>query len=322
MEMLILKCFLSPGDIVMLTAAVRDLHRCYPGLYATDVRTSCPALWENNPHLTALDENDPEVRVIKCHYPLIHISNQTPVHFLYGFIEHLNDRLGLGIRPTELKGDIHLSEDEKTLPSPVVEHLGEEQPYWIVAAGGKYDYTIKWWSRRRYQEVVDALRGRVFFVQVGEMGHFHPPLRHVLDLRGKTSMRELIRLVYHADGVLCPVTLLMHLASAVPVRPPARTSRGCVVIAGGREPPHWEAYPTHRFLHTVGTLPCCAHGGCWRSRTVALGDGQPHDEPHRLCLDVVRGLPRCMDKIASSLVIENIRLSLPHESSIARRPHE
>ncbi len=38
MPRLILKCFLSPGDIVMLTAAVRDLHRAQPGKYQIDVR--------------------------------------------------------------------------------------------------------------------------------------------------------------------------------------------------------------------------------------------------------------------------------------------
>lgn len=36
----------------MLTAAVRDLHAHYPGCFVTDVRTPCPPLWENNPHLT------------------------------------------------------------------------------------------------------------------------------------------------------------------------------------------------------------------------------------------------------------------------------
>ena len=261
MEKLLLKCFLSPGDIVMLTAAVRDLHRLYPDRYLTDVRTSCPALWENNPYLTPLDETDPEVRVIKCHYPLIHQSNQTPFHFIHGFIEHLNRRLGLRIRPTEFKGDIHLSAEEMSRPSQVADCLGEDRPFWIVAAGGKYDYTIKWWSRRRYQEVIDHFNDRLLFVQVGEQGHFHPPLLNALDLRKKTSLRQLINLVYHSHGILCPVTLLMHLAAAVPLRPHSRTARGCVVVAGGREPPHWEAYPTHQFLHTVGSLPCCAHGG-------------------------------------------------------------
>ena len=47
---LILRSFQSPGDLVMLTAAVRDLHAAAPGRYVTDVRTSADALFENNPH--------------------------------------------------------------------------------------------------------------------------------------------------------------------------------------------------------------------------------------------------------------------------------
>jgi hypothetical protein len=44
MRKLILRNFQSPGDILMLTAAVRDLHRAHPGEFLTDVRTSCPGL--------------------------------------------------------------------------------------------------------------------------------------------------------------------------------------------------------------------------------------------------------------------------------------
>ena len=47
----------------MLTAAVRDLHLCYPNQFLTDVRTSCPELWENNPYITTLDEKDPDVQL-------------------------------------------------------------------------------------------------------------------------------------------------------------------------------------------------------------------------------------------------------------------
>ena len=56
MQHLILRSFQSPGDIVILTAAVRNLHAAAPGQFQTDVRTSAPALWENNPHLTPLRE--------------------------------------------------------------------------------------------------------------------------------------------------------------------------------------------------------------------------------------------------------------------------
>ena len=113
---------------------------------------------------------------------------------------------------------------------------------------------------------MDHFQGRIPFVQCGEQGHWHPRLAHVIDLVGRTTTREFVRLMYHAEGVLCPVTFAMHLAAAVPTRAGRPPHRPCVVVAGGREPPHWEAYPHHQFLHTVGMLSCCADGGCWKSR--------------------------------------------------------
>jgi len=59
MRKLILTNYQPPGDVVMLTAAVRDLHRCHPGQFLTDVRTDYPQLWENNPYLTPLDLDEP-----------------------------------------------------------------------------------------------------------------------------------------------------------------------------------------------------------------------------------------------------------------------
>jgi hypothetical protein len=38
-QKVILRNFLSPGDIVMLTAALRDLHAAHPKRFVTDVRT-------------------------------------------------------------------------------------------------------------------------------------------------------------------------------------------------------------------------------------------------------------------------------------------
>ena len=305
---LILRNNQSPGDILMLTAAVRDLHRCYPGEYVTDVRTSCEALWENNPYLTPLDEDDPDVTVIDCKYPLVHRSSQSPHHFVSGFSDFLSDALGRPIRVTDFRGDVHLSGAELEAPGRVGEIVGAGVPYWIVVAGGKYDCTVKWWGARRYQGVVDALRDEVLFVQVGETpGHYHPQLHGTIDLRGQTSLREIIALTYHAQGVLCPITFLMHLAAAVPTPGGEATQRGGVVVAGGRESPHWEAYPWHQFIHTVGALPCCLHGGCWKFRTQPLGDGDRKDEPDKLCVDVVDGSPRCMDMISVDEVAGRVR---------------
>jgi ADP-heptose:LPS heptosyltransferase len=299
---LLLKCGFAPGDGVMLTAAVRDLHRCYPGQFTVDVRTPYPDLWRHNPYLTPLQEAEAGVEVIECDYPLLQSSNTIPCHFLHGFIEFLNDKLGLAIRPTEFRGDIHLSAEERSASSQVEQLLGRKVPYWLIAAGGKFDLTIKWWETQRWQKVVDHFQDRVLFVQVGSARHFHPPLEGVLDLRGWTSLRQLIHLVHHAQGVLSPVTFLMHLAAAVPAPAGRSALRPCVVVAGGREAAHWEAYPGHQYLHTVGALPCCADGGCWKKRTVPLGDGEAHDEPEELCTNVVERLPRCMDLITPKQV--------------------
>ena len=302
MRQLILANSQSPGDIVMLTAALRDLHLCHPGEFQTDVRTPFPELWENNPFITAL--TDAAAERIDCRYPLIRQSNQRPVHFLSGFTEFLSEALQIKIVPRAFKGDIHLSEAEKST-SPF--GVGSDYPFWLIVAGGKRDYTIKWWSHQRYQAVVDALQGEVTFIQVGAVTDHHPSLRGVVDLRGKTTLRELIRLVYFSSGIVCPVTFVMHLAAAVETPAGMPTSRPCVVIAGGREPPHWEAYPTHQFIHTVGQLDCCRNGGCWKARTIPLGDNDIKDRPENLCVDVVNGLPRCMDIISTESVTSRIR---------------
>ena len=204
MTKIILQCGLSPGDIVTLTAAVRDLHAAYPGEYMTDVRTPCPALWENNPYITRIEDGDPDARVIPMEYPLIHRSNQDPVHFITAYTAFLAEQLGRPIQPTAFKGDIHLSDKERGWMSQVEEIEGSGARFWIIVSGGKTDFTAKWWDVERWQAVVDHFAGRIRFVQVGEAGHNHPALRGVLDLRGKTDLRQLVRLEYHADGGALP----------------------------------------------------------------------------------------------------------------------
>jgi hypothetical protein len=94
MRRLILQSFQSPGDVLMLTAAVRDLHAAAPGQFAAGVRTSAPALWENNPYITPLSPG-PGVEVVDMHYPLVHQSNQLLYHFIHGYAQYLEQRLGL-----------------------------------------------------------------------------------------------------------------------------------------------------------------------------------------------------------------------------------
>src|SRR3954470_5927225 len=98
-----------PGDVLMLTAAVRDLHRCYPNTYSTAVDTACPALWEHNPLVVTRDSGWIADRLIECGYPLVHDANRRPFHFIHGFVQDLERKLGVAISPGPFRGDVYLS---------------------------------------------------------------------------------------------------------------------------------------------------------------------------------------------------------------------
>jgi glycosyltransferase involved in cell wall biosynthesis/ADP-heptose:LPS heptosyltransferase len=308
MKKLLLKCSLPLGDNILLTAAVRDLHLAYPKRFLTAVETVVPEIWEYNPKIVGIGDLGNDVEIVDCNRPDIQNCNVEPYHYLHAFVNMLNEQLGVQIKPKAFKGDIHLSPQERQWRNQVQELIGIDVPFWLIVTGGKYDITAKWWPQSRYQEVVDYFRGKIQFVQVGVTEHHHPGLDGVIDLRGKTDLRQLIRLVYHADGVLCPVTSFMHLASAVETKSGKFPNRPCVVIAGGLEPSHWEAYPNHQFIHTNGALLCCDQGGCWKSRVHPLGDGLEFDWPENLCVSPVNGIPRCLDIISATQVIHRIEL--------------
>ena len=302
----ILRNYQSPGDIVMLTAAVRDLKLSHPEI-EIDVDTGCGEIWENNPYLT----KGLQGTILKADYPLIHESNEGQYHFIHAFRQFLEDKLDLRIKPTTFKGDIHISDEEKGWTSQI-EDMGIKERFWIINAGGKYDFTAKWWSPISYQKVIDHFKGKITFVQVGQKEHWHPKLNGVVDLIGKTDLRQLIRLVYHSSGVITGVSLLMHLAAAIESKH-GLLNRPGVVIAGGREPVQWEAYPHHRYLAVNGAMTCCDNGGCWKSRCQLVGDGDKKDK-EELCLHPVElrtkppiRIPKCMDMIKADDVIRAIQ---------------
>lgn len=319
-QKILLYNYQSPGDIVMLTAAVRDLAKSkYGSRYEILVDTSCGEIWENNPYCRRSTlEQDPDARLIHAEYPLIHWSNQAPYHFIHGFRMHLEKELGHTIdccdpnREVTFKGDIHLSEEEKNDLNWAKNKFGLEDGFWVMFAGGKTDFSAKWWDPKSYQKVVDYFQGAIDFAQVGEPSHWHNPLHGVTNLIGKTNLRELIRLIYHSSGVVCPVTFGMHAAMALPMKTTPPIHRPCVVIAGGREPAQWEAYPHHRFLSTNGALPCCDNGGCWKSRCQKIGDGDEKDYkdlciyPTKVSDNLV--IPKCMYMITPQDVIRAIEM--------------
>lgn len=274
-----------------MTAAVRDLARSFPGRFDIAVESGSADVWLHNPYVRRRAFPG---RVIDCRKAVIDRMGTTGRHYVHAYLDLFNTELGTNAQISQVKGDIHLSTEEQNWYSDLWNLCGKEIPFWLICSGGKFDIPIKWWDHQRYQAVVHALRGKVQFVQVGYWGNHHPTLEGAIDLRGKTSVRDLIHLVHHADGVLCGVTSLMHLAAAVPLRHESRTA---IVIGGNREPRSWEAYPDHIYLSAGEDLHC---GPCWNSKLAVSAHASVKKG---VCNHVQNGLPQCMDAISSEQVI-------------------
>lgn len=317
----------SPGDLVCLSALVRDIHIAYPGKYETDFNTTVQPIWQNSPYITNLwNHNEkaprmlkPGTEMIQCQYKQgLTDSNHEAIHFCHYFHRDFERQTGIHVPPSRPYGDIHLSDHERTV-SPV------KGRYWLLLSGGKSDFTIKVWNTACFQAVVDAIGDLgLGVIQTGAAagGHWHPALTgpHLLNLCGWGGFREFVQQIYHADGVICGVTAAMHIAAAL--------QKPCVVLAGGRESWWWEAYVRenkglgdtrtqlkvpHRFLHTIGQLDCCMNRGCWRDKVVKI------DKSNSLCKRPIitpeMPVAECMKMITPEMVMTAV-LSYYHDGTI------
>lgn len=337
-------------DALMLTAAVRDLQLNSMGAFEVDVYTKGMPIWNQNQFLTRLDWRavpyDGESEVEANEYPLpehkikiicydteiqvVHCSrrgffaaseqlkNINAYHQIHSLGHDIADKLGLSsvIPMGELRGLITLSDLERSWISQV-EEMGNLNPFWLIQTGGSELESAAWWHPARYQRVVDDFRGKITFVQVGLASENHPRLEGVVDLVGKTDLRQLIRLMYHAGGFLGSPGFLMHLAAATPMRHMDRQGRRrgpwrpAVIVAGGREPYQWYAYEGHQVLHTNGMLPCCETGGCGKTRCESKHRFEPF--PEQLCTITTKAergvlLPKCLEMVTPKMVSDRLRL--------------
>lgn len=309
------------GDTILLTALVRDIHKAYPGEYEIQVDTHFTNVWWNNPYVTRFDSKTQASRVevswgdaIKWNGYAHYGQQRVMTHILAWYHYDFWRKTGIKVPVTDPRPDLHLTTDER------IRRI--QGRYWVILSGGKLDLTTKHWHAHRAQEVVDKLLGQgIHCVQVGAVhsSHVHPPLHNCTNLLGQTeNVRDLWNIILHADGVICGVTGAMHIAAAF--------EKPCVVYAGGREEPWFEAYVNnfqafgeqanpvkieHKFLHTIGLLNCCDKQGCWKKRTIPLDPVDLTRKSYTLCRNPVRpavthAVAKCQDLILSDHVVEAV----------------
>ena len=265
-----------------MTACIFCLHTQYPGQYLTGVKVPHPSIFWHNPHVVDLDDYDLE---IDLGYDLIQSSNQRNIQFLAAFVDDLGKKLGIQLECMVNRPFLYLAQPETTF-------VGFDLPdrFALVNAGFKGDYPIKDWGFENYQELVYSLYPTIQFVQIGNQEGTHQPLDKCINLVNQTSIRDVIRLSYHAEFGVGPSTFLQHCFAAW------QKPYFCIQL---REPLSWVSYPTQRTLTAQGLLPCCQNGGCWVNKV----------EDCRMQVDKGdKKVPLCLAMITPARVKEEILL--------------
>lgn len=299
---IVLDVQMAIGDVLAATAAVKTLKSLYPE-YRVWITSSCPDVWKNNPLIEKGTPPDDAVKyVLGCPTSAHQNSRNSFVHqYWKALYQQLFDG-EVEFSKAEAKPDLYLNRLERA-PGFAKAKFGINGPYWVVVCGYKSDHPLKHWgpqgSADFYQKVIDATP-HIQWVQMGKNDddhHTHIPLKGVINLLGHTNhnLRDMLALIAHAEGVLCPNTCYQHFAAAFPnVR--------CVTIGGAREPKHWLDYsgvnPKHVYINTIGKLPCALVDMCKDPGTHFKNECSNRGNS---------GAPKCMEMITPDEIVEWIR---------------
>jgi ADP-heptose:LPS heptosyltransferase len=289
----------APGDVICMTAVLRELHRNYPGRFRTVVQTRFPEIWQGNPY-AASDAEIVQPRRIDWDWRE-GSKGETNRHFSQCWRDALAEKIGLPIPMASICGDLYLTEAEMRWPADL---LGDgPRSFGLINAGVRPECRTKGWGIENYQAILYYFGDDLEFVQIGNTSeHLHRKLDFTTDLLGRTTLRDLMRLMYWADFCICPVTMLMHLSAAIPTQD--GSIRPCFVLCGGRESPSISKYEGHEVFSTVGVLDCCKTDGCWRQ---CFSDDRSPD--YLKCLHPVHKadgeqIGKCFDLIQPRRVID------------------
>lgn len=261
MKNFVLKQWQAPGDLVVMTVALRDLHLTYPGMFQTQVVSCYPEVFYKNPYCSVIENKSDLVWHNIWYKKWKDAYMETGHHFTDAFISEFDEQLGVSIKKTSIWPELYLTQDE--MSPAYLEKFEIKKPYWVINAGIKMDMPLKQYPPFYWQTVINYLNQEktkfgIPLVQAGNSFDMQPELVGVKNLVGKTNnLRDYFALMYHSEGSMGHVSLQMHVAAAF--------RKPCVIVAGGREGWRWEAYPGQQYLGVTGLLSCAGLNGCWLS---------------------------------------------------------
>jgi len=239
----------SPGDDLLCTVVAHELKRRDGRQWA--VMSDHPELFQLNPDVEAVIPVSEALfgaiqamggGALKVGYPVTVQDYQGAVAPTRHIAAHLCESAGIS-GTIDLMPRITLSAEELGYG-----RLSAPQIAIMSAGSSRIPIPNKEWVPGRFQAVVDALRGRYVFVQLGS--ERDPKLEGAVDLRGRTTLRQAAAVIANSLTFVGLVGFLMHLARAV--------ERRSVIVYGGREAPWQSGYTGN--INLTGEVPCAP---CW-----------------------------------------------------------
>lgn len=281
------------GDILTMTAGIRDFKKAFPNT-KVGVSTTAMHIWDHNPHIDH-QFRDPKSIVEIGPGTLTNKSNFWNLHMCNAFRWSIQEKLGLEFPQGAITPDIWMTQDEYKR-DPII-----KGPYWVFIYGGEPGWPSK--QYHRWQEVIDILvKDGIKVVQLGVSKHPFPKLKNTIDYVGKTEdknngIRDLFNIFLHAQGSLGLVSMHMHLSAAF--------GNPCVVVAGAREPAWFTNYFGHQYVETNGTMFCGLHTACWACKLEGCKNlTTPNNitEGHH-----VQKVPKCIEIIEPEEIADAVR---------------
>jgi hypothetical protein len=220
--------------------------------------TCFPDIFLNNPHIDKVIKKDQNGNVSTLMKKYFKITNVKVTSLLYGSYNKNSDRderipekhiaylmcdIAKVYYPDVLKPNFYLTEIETRKGKLYDNQICIQSS----GKGARHYMQNKDWYPEKFAEVVEALKNKYTIIQIGSTYDY--PLPSVIDMKGKTGIRETAALLANSKFFIGLDSFPMHLARAVNCR--------SIIIYGGRARPDQTGYDYNINLYSpVSCSPC------------------------------------------------------------------
>lgn len=250
------------GDALMLTTLAREVKKRNPNAYI-HVVTGVPVIFERNPDINEISP-EPKSHVDGLGKYLIRYEHQFPweKHILNSCAEivDINDAI-------ELKTYIYPTVNDFKFAKDIINN--SDLPPILInrKAGPRTDK--KNWPDNYWNILIQDLTQKYFIIEIGgtEETATSTETKNYINLTGKTSIHQSAALMSVTKLLVCPVTGLLHLASAYNLT--------TLCILGGSEPAIGTKYTNTHFIESRPACADCYEQGPCNFEFICLHDISP-----------------------------------------------